>query len=248
MRPLEKKTALVTGASAGIGAAIARALAEAGARTLLAARPSERLAALAAELPLAEALELDVRDWPAVRAALEPRQVDICVANAGLGLGLEPLHEGDPDDWSRMIDTNVKGLLHTVRAVAPGMLARGRGDVVLIGSVAGRQVYPKGNVYCATKWSVRAIYEALRLDLSRPGIRVSTVDPGIVKTDFSLVRFKGDAPRAEAVYQNLEHLNPEDVADAVRYVVTRPRHVNVGELVLWPSAQASTTQVTRTTR
>jgi serine 3-dehydrogenase len=248
MRPLESQTALVTGASAGIGAAIARALSEAGAHTLLAARPSERLAQLAAELPQAEALELDVRDWPAVRAALEGRAVDVCVANAGLGLGLEPLHEGDPDDWSRMIDTNVKGLLHTVRAVAPGMVARGRGDVVLIGSVAGRQVYPKGNVYCATKWSVRAIYEALRLDLSRPGIRVSTVDPGIVKTDFSLVRFKGDAPRAEAVYQGIEHLNPEDVADAVRYIVTRPRHVNVGELVLWPSAQASTTQVARTGR
>ena len=248
MRPLEGKTALVTGASAGIGAAIARALSEAGARTLLAARPSERLAALAEELPGAEALELDVREWPAVRAALETRVVDICVANAGLGLGLEPLHEGDPEDWSRMIDTNVKGLLHTVRAVAPGMLARGSGDVVLIGSVAGRQVYPKGNVYCASKWSVRAIYEALRLDLSRPGIRVSTVDPGIVKTDFSLVRFKGDAPRAEAVYQGIEHLNPEDVADAVLYIVTRPRHVNVGELVLWPSAQASTTQVTRTGR
>lgn len=248
MRPLEGQTALVTGAGSGIGAAIARALSEAGARVLLAGRRREPLAELAVELAGAEALELDVCDWPAVRAALETRAVDICVANAGLGLGLEPLHEGNPDDWSRMIDTNVKGLLHTVRAVAPGMVARGSGDVVLIGSVAGRQVYPKGNVYCATKWSVRCIYEALRLDLSRPGIRVSTVDPGIVKTDFSLVRFKGDAERAAAVYRDLEHLDPEDVADAVLYILTRPRHVNVGELVLWPSAQASTTQVTRAGR
>jgi NADP-dependent 3-hydroxy acid dehydrogenase YdfG len=247
-KPLSGRSALVTGASAGIGAAIAKSLHAAGARMVLCARPSEHLDALAAELRGSEVLEVDVRDAPALIAALADRPLDIAVANAGLGLGLEPLQRGDPDDWSTMIDTNVKGLLHTVRAVAPGMLARGSGDVVLIGSVAGRQVYPKGNVYCASKWSVRAIYEALRLDLSRPGIRVSTVDPGIVKTDFSLVRFKGDAPRAEAVYRDIEHLNPEDVADAVRYIVTRPPHVNVGEIVLWPSAQASTTQVTRTGR
>jgi NADP-dependent 3-hydroxy acid dehydrogenase YdfG len=254
---LAGKTALVTGASSGIGAAIARTLSAAGARVVLAGRRRERLAEVARGLVRAvpgggerehQVLELDVRDWQAVRSSLSPLAIDVCIANAGLGLGLEPLQEGDPDDWGRMIDTNVKGLLHTVRAVAPGMLARGSGDVVLIGSVAGRAVYPKGNVYCATKWSVRAIYEALRLDLSRPGIRVSTVDPGIVETEFSLVRFKGDAARAEAVYQGLEHLEPEDVADAVRYVVTRPARVNVGELVLWPSAQASTTQVTRAAR
>jgi NADP-dependent 3-hydroxy acid dehydrogenase YdfG len=144
-----------------------------------------------------------------------------------------------------MLDTNVKGLLHTVRAVAPGMVARGRGDVVLIGSVAGRQVYPNGNVYCASKWAVRGIYEALRLDLPQPEIRISTVDPGLVKTDFSLVRFHGDAERAAGVYAGVEHLNPEDVADAVRYIVTRPPHVNIGELVIWASAQASTTRVQR---
>jgi len=245
MQPLENKTALVTGASAGIGAATARALHAAGASLVLAARRRERLEALAAELGGARVVELDVRDWPAVFAALEPLAIDICIPNAGLGLGLSPLHESDPDDWSRMIDTNLKGVLHTVRAVAPGMIARGHGDIVLIGSVAGRQVYPRGNVYCATKWGVRALYEALRLDLPQPAIRISTVDPGMVETDFSLVRFKGDAERAAQVYAGVDTLKPEDVADAVRYIVTRPPHVNVGELVLWASAQASTTQVTR---
>ena len=168
--------------------------------------------------------------------------------NAGLASGFDPIQEGRYEDWDAMIDTNVKGLLNVTREVLPMMIERDRGHVINIGSVAGTMVYPKGNVYCATKWSVRGIYEALRLDLPHPGIRVATVDPGIVKTDFSLVRFKGDAARAEAVYEGLEHLDPEDVADAVRYIVTRPRHVNVGELVLWPSAQASTTQVTRERR
>lgn len=244
-RPLQGRTALVTGASAGIGAATARALHQAGAALVLAARRRERLEALADELGGARVVALDVTDWPATEAALAPLEIDVCVANAGLGLGLEPLQAGDPADWSRMLDTNVKGLLHTVRAVAPGMVARGRGDVVLIGSVAGRQVYPNGNVYCASKWAVRGIYEALRLDLPQPEIRISTVDPGMVKTDFSLVRFHGDAERAAGVYAGVEHLNPEDVADAVRYIVTRPPHVNIGELVIWASAQASTTRVKR---
>ena len=245
MQTLSDKTALVTGASAGIGAATARALHAAGARLVLAARRTDRLEALAAELGGARVVTLDVRDWPSTRAALEPLELDICVANAGLGVGLDPIQSGDPDDWALMLDTNVKGVLHTVRAIAPGMIARERGDIVLIGSVAGRQVYPNGNVYCATKWSVRAIYEALRVDIPQPEIRISTVDPGMVKTDFSLVRFKGDTDRAEAVYQGVDHLLPEDVADAVQYIVTRPPRVNVGELVLWASAQASTTQVQR---
>ena len=242
---LAGRTALVTGASAGIGAATARALHAAGAELVLAARRREPLEALATELGGARVVPLDVADWRAVETALAPLEIDVCVANAGLGLGLEPLHEGDPADWERMLDVNVKGLLHTVRAVAPGMVAREYGDVVLIGSVAGRQAYPNGNVYCATKFAVRGIYESLRLDLPQPEVRVCTVDPGMVKTDFSLVRFKGDAERAAGVYAGVDHLHPEDVADAVRYVVTRPRHVNVGELVLWASAQASTTKVTR---
>ncbi len=245
MLNLDDKRALVTGASSGIGAAVAQALHAEGARLILAARNRSRLDAVAAALPGSETLELDVRDWAAVQRALGDLEVDICVANAGLGLGLGPLQSGAPEDWSEMIDTNLKGLLHTVRAVLPGMIARGSGDVVLLGSVAGRQVYAGGNVYCATKWGVRGVYEALRVDVPQPEIRITSVDPGMVKTDFSRVRFKGDEERAARVYEGVEHLNPEDVADVIRYVVTRPRHVNIGEVVMWASAQASASQVER---
>ena len=235
----------MTGASAGIGAATARALAGAGASVLLAARREDRLAELAKEIPRATPLALDVRDHAAVAAALEGRAIDIVVANAGMALGTGPLQSGDPADWSVMIDTNVKGVLHVVRAALPGMLERGRGDVVLLGSVAGRQVYPGGNVYNATKFAVRALYEALRLDVAGKGIRVATIDPGLVETEFSTVRFRGDRERARAVYQGMTPLTAEDVADAILFVLTRPPHVNVGELVLWPTDQASTTTVRR---
>ena len=245
MKSLENRLALVTGASSGIGAAIARALAAAGASCVLAARRTDRLDRLASELGDCERVALDVRDAAAVMAALEGREFDIAVANAGLGLGLEPMQRGDPEDWSTMIDTNVKGLLHTLRAVAPGMERRRRGDIVLIGSVAGRQVYPGGNVYCASKWAVRGIYEALRIDMAGSGVRITTVDPGMVRTDFSLVRFKGDSERASKVYEGVEALTPGDVADAVAYAVTRPAHVNIGEIVIWATAQASTTVLTR---
>jgi NADP-dependent 3-hydroxy acid dehydrogenase YdfG len=245
MKPLLGLTALVTGASAGIGAATARALAGEGARVLLAARRAERLQELARELAGSIVLELDVRDAAAVRKALSPYSVDIAVANAGLALGTEPLHLGEPDDWDVVIDTNVKGVLHVLRAVTPAMAERGRGDVVLLGSVAGRQVYPGGNVYCATKHAVRALYEALRLDLAGSGLRFSTVDPGMVETEFSDVRFKGDRERARQVYAGFQPLQPADVAEAILWIVTRPRHVNIGELVLWPTAQASTTRVER---
>jgi NADP-dependent 3-hydroxy acid dehydrogenase YdfG len=245
MTTLEGKRALVTGASSGIGAASARALHAEGAQLVLTGRNRERLEAVASELTGSEAVLVDVRDWPAVEAALGGLAVDVCVANAGVGLGLEPIQEGDPADWSEMIDTNVKGLLHTVRAVAPGMIERGSGDIVLLGSVAGRQVYPGGNVYCASKWAVRGVYEALRIDIPQPEIRITTVDPGMVKTDFSRVRFKGDAERAARVYEGVDHLNPEDVADVIRFVVTRPRHVNIGEVVMWAAAQANTSQVAR---
>ena len=147
-----------------------------------------------------------------------------------------------------MVDTNVKGVLHAVRAALPKMIARGRGDVVLLGSVAGRQVYPGGNVYSATKFAVRAIYEALRLDVAGTGVRVTTVDPGMVESEFSLVRFKGDVQKAEAVYEGMTPLAPEDVADAVLFATTRPAHVNVGEVVLWSTDQASTRDVHRRPR
>jgi NADP-dependent 3-hydroxy acid dehydrogenase YdfG len=245
MKPLENRIALVTGASAGIGAATARALAGAGARVVLAARRKPRLDALAAELPGALAVELDVRDAAAVSAVLAEHPVDLLVANAGLAFGTSPLQAGDPDDWSVMLDTNVKGVLHVVRAALPGMLARGRGDVVLLGSVAGRQVYPGGNVYNATKFAVHALYQALRLDAGGRGVRFTTVDPGMVETEFSVVRMRGDEAAAGAVYAGMTPLAPADVADAILYAVTRPPHVNVGELVLWPSDQASTRDVHR---
>jgi NADP-dependent 3-hydroxy acid dehydrogenase YdfG len=245
MMRLENSVALVTGASAGIGAATARALAQLGARVILAARRVERLESLAKELPGSRALALDVCDSDAVQRALGAEHIDIAVVNAGLGVGLGPLDHGSPEDWSTMIDTNIKGLLHTLRAVTPGMRARGRGDLVLLGSVAGRQVYPNGNVYCATKHAVRAIYEALRLDFAGAGLRVCTVDPGMVSTEFSRVRFKGDEDKAAKIYAGMTPLEPEDVADAIAFALTRPAHVNIGEIVLWPTDQASTTQVTR---
>jgi len=250
--PLAGKTALVTGASSGIGAATARILAANGASVVLAARRIERLADLAGELAAlgapAEVVGVDVRDALAVEEALgapSGRAFDIAVANAGLGLGLAKLPDGDPDDWATMLDTNVKGVLHTIRAALPGMRARGQGDLVLIGSVAGRQIYPGGGVYNASKHAVRALYEALRLDNVGSGVRFTTVDPGMVESEFSLVRFAGDRARAGQVYEGLDALSPADVADAILYAVTRPAHVNVGELVLWPTAQASTRDVAR---
>jgi serine 3-dehydrogenase len=246
MQNLDGRLALITGASAGIGLALARRLSGEGCRVVLAARRIDKLEAVAAELDRAEAIALDVRDPEAVRAALEGRAFDIAVANAGMARGTDPIQGVRPDDWDEMIDTNIKGVLAVVRAVLPGMIERGSGDFVLLGSVAGRQVYPGGNVYCATKHAVRALYEALRIDAAGKGVRFTTVDPGMVETEFSRVRFRGDDERASAVYQGFTPLEPADVADAIAYAVTRPPHVNVGEIVLWPTDQASTTIVKRT--
>jgi len=244
--PLANRRALVTGASAGIGAATARALAQAGAEVWLVARRLDRLRALAEELGRAHPVALDIRDNAAVQAQLSELGIDLLIDNAGLALGLDKLSAGDPAEWSRVLDTNVMGLLHVTRAILPGMLQRGRGDVVLIGSVAGRQVYPGGGVYCASKHAVRAIYEALRLEHVGSGVRFTTVDPGLVGfTEFSQVRLRGDEAKARAVYQGVDPLRPEDVAEAVLWALTRPAHVNVGEIVLWASAQASATSVHR---
>jgi len=245
MTTMQDRLALVTGASSGIGEAISRALFGAGCKLVLAARRREKLEALAAELGGAQVLELDVRDADAVSAATEGLELDLVVASAGLAYGAEPLQEGSAAEWSEVIDTNVKGVLHVARAVLPGMVARGRGDLVTIGSVAGRQVYPGGAVYCASKFAVRAIYEGMRLDTLGSGVRFTTVDPGMVETDFSLVRFRGDTEKAASVYAGVDALTPADVADAVLYAVSRPQHVNIGEMVLWASAQASTTMLSR---
>lgn len=245
MAQLTGKLALVTGASSGIGECIARALAAEGARVVLAARRRDKLERLGAELPGSETIELDVRDPQAVAHALRARPFDLAIPNAGLALGIDPVQKGSPADWSEMIDTNIKGVLHVLRAVTPGMIERKRGDIVLIGSVAGRQAYPGGNVYCATKAAVRSLYESLRYDLHDTGIRVSTVDPGMVRTPFSAVRFKGDDERATKVYAGVDYLLPEDIADIVRFVVTRPARVNIGEVVVWSKDQLSAVQVAR---
>lgn len=242
---LKDRLALVTGASAGIGAATARALDALGCRLILCARRRERLEALAAECRDARVVPLDVRDAGAVAEALSAEPVDILVNNAGLGLGMEPLHAGDPDEWTTMIDTNVKGVLHVYRAVAPGMLERGRGDVVTIGSVAGFQVYSNGNVYCATKHAVRALCEAMRIDSVGSGVRFTAIEPGACETEFSEVRFRGDAERAKRVYDGIDPIRPEDVADAITWAVTRPANINIGSIVIWAAAQASTSVIYR---
>lgn len=247
MAQLKGKLALVTGASSGIGECIARAFAAEGAQLVLAARRKEKLERLAAELPGSRVIELDVRDAEAVTRALRPHSFDIVIPGAGLALGLDPVQKGSPVDWSEMIDTNVKGVLHVLGAVTPGMIERRRGDIVFLGSVAGRQAYPGGNVYCATKAAIRSLYESLRYDLHDTGIRVSTVDPGMVRTPFSDVRFKGDGERAAKVYAGVDYLWPEDIADIVRFVVTRPARVNIGEVVVWSKDQASAMQVARRT-
>ncbi len=242
---LAGRTALITGASSGIGRATAQALASHGARVLLAARSEDKLTALAASIEGAKVLVMDVRDADSVASALKDHDPDLVVCNAGLGIGVGPIQEGQPENWDSMIDTNVKGVLHTIHATLPGLLKRKGGDLVLLGSVAGRQVYPGGNVYNATKHAVKAIYDSLRLDTVGQGIRFTTVDPGMVETNFSVVRLGGDDEAAKAVYEGMTPLRPEDVADAILYAVTRPPHVNVGEMVLWPTDQASTRDLHR---
>jgi NADP-dependent 3-hydroxy acid dehydrogenase YdfG len=241
MSTMEGRSALVTGASAGIGAATARALVRAGARPVLVARREDRLRRLAAELGGAEVLPLDVRDEAALRGALEGRVFDVVLNNAGMARGVEPVQAADPAEFEEVVTTNVLGVLNVLRATLPAMIERGRGDHVFLGSVAGQEVYPGGTVYCATKHAVRAIYRGARLDAAGTGVRFTTVDPGMVRTEFSDVRFRGDRERAKDVYRGMTPLTPEDVAEAILFAVTRPDHVNVGEIVMWATDQASTT-------
>lgn len=247
MNRIKGKRVLVTGASSGFGEACARAFAEYGAEMILWARRLERLEKLQAELKEKHGVgvrvdRVDVREREAVLSVAKDLAAsgsvpDVLVNNAGLAAGLSKIHEGDFDDWDRMIDTNVKGLLNVTRAILPMMVERNRGHVVNIGSVAGRVAYPMGNVYNATKFGVRALNDAMNIDLLGTEIRVSTIDPGAAETEFSEVRFHGDRDRANAVYDGFTPLTAEDVADAVRYVVNAPEHVNITDLVIMPTAQ-----------
>jgi NADP-dependent 3-hydroxy acid dehydrogenase YdfG len=242
--PLDRSVAFVTGATSGFGAAIARRFAREGARVILTGRRTDRLQELARELGApALALELDVRDRDAVHAAVDAlpaefSDVDLLVNNAGLALGLQPAQRASLDDWETMIDTNCKGLVTCTRALLPGMVERGRGHVVNIGSVAASYPYPGGNVYGATKAFVQQFALNLRADLLGTGVRVTVVEPGMAETEFSLVRFQGDAARAKDVYAGIHPLSADDVADAVTWCVTRPPHVNVNRVEVMPTQQA----------
>ncbi|MBW4605086.1 MAG: SDR family oxidoreductase [Calothrix sp. FI2-JRJ7] len=245
---------LITGASSGIGAACTKIFASAGAKLILAARRKEKLQQLVESLSINSShvhlIELDVRNREAVESAIsslgaEWSNIDILINNAGLSRGLDKLHEGAFEDWEEMIDTNIKGLLYMTRYIVPGMVQRARGHVINIGSIAGHQTYPNGNVYCGTKAAVKSISEGLKQDLLGTPIRVTSVDPGMVETEFSEVRFRGDSERAAKIYQGVTPLTPDDVADVIYFCATRPAHVNINEVILMPVDQASATLVNR---
>ena len=255
MFSLKNKVVMVTGASAGIGYSCARIFAKSGAKLILAARRSAKIKKLAEGLAKkykteSIVLELDVRDQKQVEEKINSlpakwKKIQILVNNAGLSRGLDKLHEGQLLDWEEMIDTNIKGLLYVSRMVIPLMVKRNKGHIINIGSIAGHEVYPQGNVYCATKHAVDAITKGMQIDLVDTAVRVSTVDPGMVETEFSEVRFRGDKKRAKTVYQGLKPLKGDDIADAVLWVATRPPHVNVHQVLIMPTDQASATIVNR---
>jgi len=246
-----KKTALITGATAGIGKAVAEKLAKEDYRIIITGRRKELLNSLQRDLQEkynAEvlALNFDVTKFLEVDQYLghltpEWENIDVLINNAGLAVGLNPIHEGVLDDWERMIDTNIKGLLYVTRTIAPKMVARKSGHIINIGSIAGKEVYPNGNVYCATKHAVDALTKGMRLDLIDYGIRVSQICPGAAETEFSLVRFKGDQDRAYQVYKGFEPLEASDIADAIFYAVSAPDHVNIQDILIMPKAQAAAT-------
>jgi 3-hydroxy acid dehydrogenase/malonic semialdehyde reductase len=246
---LKGKIVFITGASSGIGAATALAFAAEGARLLLAARRAGKLAevaslALVHGATAVHSIDLDVRNHRAVQEVIDGlppdwSEIDVLVNNAGLSRGLDKLYMGKIEDWEEMIDTNVKGLLYVSRAVVPGMVVRGRGHVVNLGSTAGEIPYPNGAVYCASKAAERSINDGLRQDLLGTPVRVTSIDPGMVETDFSLVRFRGDEDQAAKVYKGVTPLKPEDVADAIVWAVNRPPHVNIARVLLTSVDQAN---------
>jgi 3-hydroxy acid dehydrogenase / malonic semialdehyde reductase len=247
------QTVLVSGASSGIGAACAELLAPLGMRLILLARRTAKLQIVAdrcvtagADLDNLLLIEWDVRQpFSLEQLPAGWRSIDILINNAGLSRGLTKLPAGDVADWEEMIDTNIKGLLYLTRAIIPGMIERGCGHVVNLGSIAGRQTYPAGNVYCATKAAVRAISEGLKIDLLGTPVRVTNIDPGLVETEFSAVRFHGDWEKADRVYEGLTPLTGMDVAETILFALTRPAHVNISDILLMPTAQATATLVDR---
>ena len=249
------KIALITGATAGIGEACAHTFAREGYNLILTGRRMQRLERLAQELNDKYNVEIavsqfDVRSREQVVTNLEGlpaewKQVDVLVNNAGLSQGLDPIDKGSYDDWDTMIDTNIKGLLYVSRVVSNWMITNGRGHIINLGSIAGKEVYPNGNVYCATKHAVDALNKGMRLDLLSHGIKVSAVHPGAVETEFSEVRFKGDKDRAKKVYEGFEPLIAQDIAETIWFVASRPAHVNINDLVVMPTAQAGATSIYR---
>ncbi|MDC7996984.1 SDR family NAD(P)-dependent oxidoreductase [Gilvibacter sediminis] len=244
---MKNSIALITGATSGIGAATARLMAKEGVKLVLCGRRTERLESIAQELSALTAvhtLQFDVRNQDVVNESIASipesfKTLDILINNAGNAHGLDLIQNGSSNDWDAMIDINVKGLLYVTQAVLPGMLAREKGHIINIGSTAGKEVYPKGNVYCASKHAVDAINQGMRMDLNGTPIRVGAVNPGLVQTEFSEVRFKGDTEKADKVYQGYTPLKPQDVAEAIWFAVTRPPHVNIADLTLMCVDQAS---------
>lgn len=244
------KTALVTGATSGIGAAIARILAANNINLVICGRRVDRLKAMQNELDVqVQIASFDVRNQSDAEKTLKPilasTPIDILVNNAGNAHGMAPIQTGSLEDWEAMIDINVKGLLYVSQLVIPQMIERKSGQIINIGSIAGKEVYPNGNVYCASKHAVDALNNGMRMDLNPYGIRVSQIAPGLVNTEFSAVRFKGDQEKADAVYQNMRPLVAEDIAEIALFMVTRPEHVNVSDVIVLPTDQASSTIVNR---
>ncbi len=250
MKPMQE-TALITGATSGIGREIARVFAKHGLKLIICGRRKDRLEELQKELSAYTkviSLRFDVRNSDEVAKAIEslPKEfasVSVLINNAGNAHGLDPIDKGSLEDWDAMIDINVKGLLYVSKAVLPRMVEAKKGHIINIGSTAGKEVYPKGNVYCASKHAVDAINQGMRIDLNEYGIRVGAINPGLVETEFSDVRFKGDKHRADTVYKGYKPLTPEDIADIAYFVISRPAHVNIADLVVMPTAQASSTIV-----
>jgi len=249
MTSLKNKIVLVTGATSGIGLSSAKLFAKNGAKLIIAARRKDRLAELTKELKSKYktdiiSIELDVRSRKAVDSAIKKlpakwKNIDVLLNNAGLSRGLDKLHEGNIQDWEEMLDTNVKGLLYVSRAVIPLMVKRNSGHIINIGSIAGHEVYPKGNVYCASKHAVDAITKGMRMDLVDTNVRVTAIDPGLAETEFSIVRFHGDKQKAKAVYTGIDALTPDDIADAIVYAASRPENVVVADMILLPNKQAA---------